>query len=131
MVAPMVVDGAINGELFLAYVEQQLVPTLVAGDVVIMDNLSSHERPKVREAIERAGCRLPAAAVQPLSLPTIQAFGSEVGRRVGPAHHQLGLVPAAPDRDPTRLPVVLPPQEATELGQLPVETPRCQRGRPA
>ena len=61
MVAPMVVDGAINGELFLAYVEQQLVPTLVPGDVAIMDNLSSHKRPKVREAIERAGCRLPAA----------------------------------------------------------------------
>ena len=58
MVAPMVVDGAINGDLFLAYVEQQLVPTLKAGDVVIMDNLSSHKRPKVREAIERAGCRL-------------------------------------------------------------------------
>ena len=62
MVAPTVVDGALNGELFLAYVEQQLVPALAPGDVVIMDNLSSHKRPKVREATERAGCR-------PLLLP--------------------------------------------------------------
>ena len=42
LVAPLVVDGAINGEIFLAYVRQQLVPVLKPGDVVIMDNLSSH-----------------------------------------------------------------------------------------
>jgi transposase len=53
--APLVVDGAINGELFLAYVKQQLVPTLRPGDLVIMDNLSSHKRVGVREAISLAG----------------------------------------------------------------------------
>jgi transposase len=58
LTAPMVVDGAINGEIFLAYVRQQLVPTLAAGDVVIMDNLSSHKRVGVREAIEAAGATL-------------------------------------------------------------------------
>jgi transposase len=58
LTAPTVVDGAINGELFEAYVRQQLVPTLRAGDVVVMDNLSSHKRPGVRAAIERAGARL-------------------------------------------------------------------------
>jgi len=42
MVAPGVFDGAINGEMFLAYVEQVLVPTLRAGDIVIMDNLPAH-----------------------------------------------------------------------------------------
>jgi hypothetical protein len=38
LTAPMVVDGAINGELFLAYVQQILLPTLKAGDLVVMDN---------------------------------------------------------------------------------------------
>lgn len=55
MVAPMVVDGAMTGDLFVAYVEQVLVPTLKPGDVVVMDNLSSHKRQRVREAIEAAG----------------------------------------------------------------------------
>jgi transposase len=58
MIAPTVVDGAINGDLFLAWVEQQLIPTLQTGDIVVMDNLSSHKRPAVRAALERAGCRL-------------------------------------------------------------------------
>jgi transposase len=53
-----VFDGAINGELFLAYVEQVLVPTLKRGDVVIMDNLRSHKIAGVREAIEAAGATL-------------------------------------------------------------------------
>ena len=58
LTAPMVVDGAINGELFEAYVRQQLVPTLKPGDVVVMDNLACHKRAGVREAVEGAGCRL-------------------------------------------------------------------------
>ena len=53
-----VFDGAINGELFLAYVEQILVPTLRPGDVVVMDNLRSHKVAGVREAIEAAGASL-------------------------------------------------------------------------
>jgi transposase len=53
-----VVDGAINGELFLAWVEQVLVPTLRTGDIVIMDNLGSHKIKGVREAIEAAGASL-------------------------------------------------------------------------
>ena len=55
MVAPMVLDGPINGEWFEAYVRQVLVPELRRGDIVIMDNLSSHKRPVVREVIEAAG----------------------------------------------------------------------------
>lgn len=58
MVAPMVVDGAMTGDLFAAYVEQVLVPTLRPGDVVVMDNLAAHKRPRVRAAIEGAGCTL-------------------------------------------------------------------------
>ncbi len=51
-VAPLTVDGAINGSLFLAWVQQHLAPTLQPGDVVVMDNLSSHKVAGVREAIE-------------------------------------------------------------------------------
>jgi transposase len=58
LTAPLVVDGAINGEIFLAYVRQQLLPTLRAGDVVVMDNLASHKRVGVREALEAAGATL-------------------------------------------------------------------------
>lgn len=58
MVAPMGLDGPINGEWFEAYVTQVLVPELQQGDIVIMDNLSSHKRAAVRELIEAAGARL-------------------------------------------------------------------------
>ena len=58
LTAPMVVDGPMHGDIFLAYVQQQLVPTLGSGDVVIMDNLASHKRTGVREAIESAGAEL-------------------------------------------------------------------------
>jgi transposase len=55
LVAPLVIDGALNGELFRAYVEQQLVKVLTPGDIVVMDNLSSHKVAGVREAIEGVG----------------------------------------------------------------------------
>jgi transposase len=58
MTAPMVIDGAMTGDLFVAYVEQVLAPTLRPGDVVVMDNLSSHKRARVGETIGRAGCTL-------------------------------------------------------------------------
>jgi transposase len=56
LVAPMVIDGAMNGDLFVAYTQQVLVPTLRPGDVVVMDNLSSHKRVAAVRAIEGAGC---------------------------------------------------------------------------
>jgi transposase len=58
MIAPMVLDGPINGDAFQAYVEQVLVPQLAPSDIVIMDNLASHRRPAIRAAIEAAGARL-------------------------------------------------------------------------
>jgi len=58
MVAPMALDGAMNGEAFIAYVEQVLVPELTKGDVVVMDNLPAHKVTGVRKAIEGAGARL-------------------------------------------------------------------------
>ena len=58
MVAPMVLDGPINGELFQDYVDQILVPELRPGDVVVMDNLASHKGAGVRAAIEALGASL-------------------------------------------------------------------------
>ena len=58
IVAPMVLDGPINRRAFEAYVDQILVPELRPGDVVIMDNLSSHKSPAVRAAIDAAGAEL-------------------------------------------------------------------------
>ena len=56
--APLVVDGPMNGDIFLAYTQQHLAPTLKPGDVVVMDNLAAHKRMGVREAIEAAGATL-------------------------------------------------------------------------
>jgi transposase len=56
--APWLFEGAMDGELFLAWVRQGLVPTLQPEDLVIMDNLATHKVAGVREAIESAGARL-------------------------------------------------------------------------
>jgi len=53
-----VIDGPMNGNAFLAYVEQILVPSLEPSDIVVLDNLSAHKVPGVRQAIEAAGARL-------------------------------------------------------------------------
>jgi transposase len=58
MVAPMLIEGPMNGELFLAYVEQCLAPTLKPKDIVVVDNLASHKVAGVAEAIEAAGATL-------------------------------------------------------------------------
>jgi transposase len=58
MVAPMVLDGPINGVWFQAYVDQVLVPELRPGDVVVMDNLGSHKGAGVRTSIEATGATL-------------------------------------------------------------------------
>ena len=52
------VDGAVNADVFESFVEQVLVPQLRPGDVVVMDNLSSHKRMRTRELIEQAGAEL-------------------------------------------------------------------------
>ncbi|WP_156384878.1 IS630 family transposase [Rhizobium sp. Leaf453] len=58
LTAPCVFDGPINGECFRAYVEQQLVPVLKPGDIVVMDNLGSHKAVTIRQLIKAAGARL-------------------------------------------------------------------------
>ena len=55
LIAPLVLDGPMTGEVFRAYVEQMLAPALSSGDVVVMDNLAAHKVAGVREAIQAAG----------------------------------------------------------------------------
>ena len=58
LTAPMVVDGAMDGEMFTAYAEIILAPTLSTGDIVVMDNLPAHKVAGARAAIEAAGATL-------------------------------------------------------------------------
>ena len=58
VVAPMLIDQPMDGEIFLAWCEQMLAPALRPGDIVVMDNLPAHRVSGVREAIEQAGARL-------------------------------------------------------------------------
>ena len=58
LTAPYVVDGAMDGPAFLAYIQQVLVPTLRKGETVLMDNLRTHKVDGIREAIEGAGAKV-------------------------------------------------------------------------
>lgn len=58
MIATMTIEAATDADIFLTYIEKVLVPALKPGDVVVMDNLSSHKVNGVRELIERAGAEL-------------------------------------------------------------------------
>ena len=58
MTAPWVIDGAMDGEMFLLWVQTQLVPALRPGDMIILDNLPEHKPVAIREAIEAAGAVL-------------------------------------------------------------------------
>lgn len=58
LTAPFVIDRPMNSAIFKVYLEQCLVPTLRAGDIVVMDNLSSHKGIEVRQIIEAAGAKL-------------------------------------------------------------------------
>ena len=66
--APCVLDGPINGQLFLAYVEQFLVPTLAPGDIVIMDNLGSH---KVKPCARLSAAAAPSCCSSRHTVPTL------------------------------------------------------------
>jgi transposase len=58
LTAPTVVDGAMTGDVFAAYVAQQLVPVLRPGDVVVWDNLGCHKRAEAAAAVRAAGCEV-------------------------------------------------------------------------
>ena len=91
MTAPMVLEGAMTGEAFLAYVKQCLVPTLRRNDIVVMDNCRVHLVAGVREAIERAGATLQylpkySPDLNPIELPysKFKTFMRKVAARTVP-----------------------------------------------
>ena len=92
MTAPMVIEGAMTGEMFLAYVEQCLVPTLRRNDIVVMDNCRVHLVAGVREAIEKARATLRylpkySPDLNPIELPysKFKALLRKVAARTVPA----------------------------------------------
>ena len=90
MTAPMVVEGAMNGEMFLAYVEQCLVPTLRRGDIVVMDNLPTHKVAGIEQAIKSAGATLRylpkySPDLNPIELPYSKALLRKVAARTVPS----------------------------------------------
>ena len=92
MTAPMVIDGAMNGPAFLAYIEQCLGPTLRRGDIVVMDNCRVHKVAGVKELIEARGARveyLPAYSpdLNPIELPfsPFKAYLRKFSERTIPA----------------------------------------------
>jgi transposase len=88
MLAPMVLDGPINGASFVAYIEQCLAPTLKRGDIVVIDNLPAHKVPGAKEAIEAAGATLQylpqySPDLNPIEMPfsKFKAFLQKVSER--------------------------------------------------
>ena len=88
MVAPMVLDGPINGAAFVAYIEQCLAPTLKRGDIVVIDNLPAHKVAGVKDAIEAAGATLQylpqySPDLNPIEMPfsKFKAFLRKVAER--------------------------------------------------
>lgn len=58
LIAPLAIDGAMNGDVFVGYITQHLAPLLKPGDIVVMDNLPSHKRKEARQAIQAVGAQL-------------------------------------------------------------------------
>lgn len=80
--ATMVIEGAMNGPAFVAYLEQQLVPRLPRGQIVVRDNLGVHHAPVVRERVEAAGCRVASLSAYSPDLNPIEHAFSKVKVRV-------------------------------------------------
>jgi hypothetical protein len=81
LTAPRVVDGAINGQLFLAWVKQAVLPTLREGDIVVRDNWSSHNVSGVKEAMKSVGAKaLYLPPYSPDFNPMERVFAKRKGR---------------------------------------------------
>jgi hypothetical protein len=104
MVAPMVLDGPINANWFEAYVTNVLIPDLQPGDVVIMDNLSSHKRASVRERIEAAGATLRFLPPYSPDLNPIEKGIFETQSHVPKSRRANRQRPVAPHRQTHRYP---------------------------
>lgn len=86
--APFVLQGAMNGETFKAYIEQFLAPTLKRGDIVFMDNVSVHQVDGVEEAIEARG-----AILFYLPAPGLQSYRATICKAEGPAAEDCRILP--------------------------------------
>lgn len=86
--APWLLEGAINAERFLVYVEQVLAPTLKPGDIVIMDNLGSHKGKAVRQAIRAVGARILFLPKYSPDLNPIEQFFSKLKHRLRDAQQR-------------------------------------------
>ena len=83
------VDGAVNGELFTAFIQQVLVPTLRPGEIVVMDNLSAHKVAGVREAIEAVGAKVVYLPPYSPDLNPIELAFSKLKQLMRSAQHRL------------------------------------------
>jgi transposase len=100
LTAPWVLDGPMNRLAFERYVETQLAPTLSTGDVVIMDNLSSHKGPRVTQIIQDCGAwPLFLPPYSPDLNPIEMAFAKlkELLRKQGARTIEMGWLPPSPD----------------------------------
>ena len=82
VVCSTTVEGPVNADVFEAFVEQVLVPELHPGDIVVMDNLSSHKRTRTRERIERVGAELRFIPPYSSDLNPIEMVFSKVKRKL-------------------------------------------------
>ena len=82
--APCVFDGPLNTRCFQAWVEQELVPTLKPGDIVILDNLASHKSKAVRQAIRGTSSRARLSPVRVTATRAVSLTGAVLRRRTGP-----------------------------------------------
>jgi transposase len=83
------VDGAVNGDVFTAFIEQVLTPTLAPGDLVIMDNLSAHKVRGIREAIESVGASVAYLPPYSPDLNPIENAFSKIKQLMRSAGHRL------------------------------------------
>jgi hypothetical protein len=110
LIAPLVLDGPMTGEVFRAYVEQMLAPSLEPGDVVVMDNLPAHKVAGVREAIQSAQASL-------LYLPAYSPELNPIG-------------PSLPSSRPSSERLRLGPEILSGTPSGPCSTPSRQRSAP-
>ena len=123
--APCLFDGPINGERFLAYVEQFLVPTLKPDDIVVLDNLGSHKGKAVRAAVETAGARLLfLPKYSPDLNPIEQLFSKSKGSCERPRRDPStpSLTPSQPPWPPSQT-----PNAPTTSRTQDMRKPKCRR----
>jgi transposase len=122
IVAPLVLDGPMRGEVFRAYVEQMLAPALSPGDVVVLDNLAAHKVAGVREAIRAVGASILYLPPYSPDLNPIEQFFAKLKallRKTAAGTKTSSRRPSAASREPGRLPSA--PAISTLSAMVPLE----------